>query len=54
MFDDPLCDFVKGPRSCIELHAGVAVALDVALDHEEQIDPDRLRTGIAAPGAPDG
>jgi hypothetical protein len=31
----------------------VAVPLDEALDDEEEIDPDGLRAGVAAPGSPD-
>ncbi len=42
------------PGRGIELDAGIAVALDAALDDQEEVDPDRLRTGITAPGAADG
>ena len=36
-------------RRAIEPHALVAVALDQALDQHEQVGPDGLRTGVAAP-----
>jgi hypothetical protein len=41
------------PWSLIEADAGIAIALDGALDDEEEIDPHGLRAGIAAPRAPD-
>ena len=46
--------FAGAPRRRVELHAGVAVALDQPLDPDEEVGPDRLRAGIAAPGAADG
>ncbi len=35
----------------VEAHAGVAVALDLALHPQEQVGPNRLRAGEAAPHA---
>ena len=43
---------VDGPGRFGELHARVAVALPEALNHDHQVGPDRLRTGVAAPHAP--
>src|SRR5205085_815756 len=40
-------------RSGVELYPRIAIALDPALDHQEEIGPHRLRTAIAAPCAPD-
>ena len=40
-------------RRLVEPHAGVAVALDHALDLDEEIGPDGLRAGVAAPDAAD-
>ena len=41
------------PGRLVEPHAGVAVALDEALDADEEIGPHCLRAGIAAPGPAD-
>ena len=49
MLGDPLDDLVGGPRLAVELHPLAPVALDLALDPEEEIGPDRLRAGVAAP-----
>ncbi len=40
------------PALFIQPDLGVAVALDPALDKDEQVGPDRLRAGIAAPHPP--
>src|SRR5262245_38478139 len=37
------------PGLLVKADAGITVALPKALDHDHQIGPDRLRTGIAAP-----
>src|SRR5690606_33205333 len=57
--DNPDCvlgyalpDLVEAPWCLVELHAGIAVAFNGALDNQIKIDPDGLRAGIAAPGAP--
>ncbi len=52
MLGHALAYLVEAPRSGVEAHAGVAVALDEALNDEEEIDPDGLRAGVAAPGPP--
>lgn len=44
---------LSGDHGAPSSDAGVAVALYGAFDHEEQVDPYRLGTGIAAPCAPD-
>ena len=49
---DLLGDFGAGGPALVELDARVAVALDPALDHHEEVGPHRLRAGIAAPDAP--
>ena len=36
-------------RLLVAAHAGIAIALDPALDQHEQVGPDRLRAGEAAP-----
>ena len=40
---------VEGPGRRVPPHAGVTVALEQALDLDEEVGPDRLWTGIAAP-----
>jgi hypothetical protein len=44
-------ELADGPRRLVEFDAGVAVTLDQFLDLDEKVGPDRLRAGIAAPGA---
>ncbi|MPL74101.1 hypothetical protein SDC9_19911 [bioreactor metagenome] len=48
----PLADLLEVPLLPQQADAGVAVALDDALDEDEQVGPDRLRAGIAAPHPP--
>ncbi len=48
-----LGDFRTGPGFLVEPDAGVAVALEKALDDQKQVGPDGLRAGVAAPGAAD-
>src|SRR5262249_21762667 len=45
-------EFVERHRRRVEPHARGALALDLALDPQEQLGVYRLRTGIAAPQAP--
>ena len=40
---------MRGPRLAQQTDAGVAVALDPTFDQDEQVGPDGLRAGIAAP-----
>ena len=40
---------VERQRRGVEPHAGVAVALEQALDDDVEVGPDRLRAGVAAP-----
>ncbi|MNI22999.1 hypothetical protein D3C73_765680 [compost metagenome] len=54
MLDDTLGDLVRCPGAGIEFHPRIAIAFNEAFDDEKEIDPDRLRTGISAPGATDG
>ena len=42
---------VRGPFGIVEPHTGVAVAFNPAFHKDEQVSPDGLRTGIAAPNA---
>ena len=51
MLGDLLAQLGGGPGLPVQLHAGVAVALDQPLDPHEQVGPDRLRAGEAAPDA---
>ncbi|MFM2271271.1 MAG: hypothetical protein RL702_336 [Pseudomonadota bacterium] len=51
--DPPLEDLFRPPGRGIEPHLGVAVAIDQPIDVLEQVGPDGLRAGIAAPGPPD-
>jgi hypothetical protein len=48
-FHDPLAEFFQVPALVPQLHPLVAVALDPAFDQDEQVGPDGLRAGIAAP-----
>jgi hypothetical protein len=42
---------VQSPRRLVELHAGIAIAFEKALNHEKKVGPYRLRTKISAPDA---
>src|SRR5690606_13333176 len=44
-------DLASRPGGGVELDSRVAVAFDETFNGEEEIDPDRLRAGVAAPGA---
>ena len=47
--DRAQADLRRRPGRVPELDPGVAVALDPALDQDEEVGPDRLRAGVAAP-----
>ena len=51
MLDDFAPRGVEIQRRGVAFHAFVAVAFDLGLDPHEQIGPDRLRAGVAAPDA---
>ena len=44
-------NLVGGKRRLVEFHPGVAIALEEALDDEEEVGPDCLRTEVTAPHA---
>jgi hypothetical protein len=44
-------ELVEVPGAFVELHAALAVALEVALDPHEDLGVHRLRAGVAAPQA---
>ena len=50
-FGQPQPQLARSPRRIPETHTGVAVTLDPAFDQNEQVGPDGLRAGIAAPDA---
>ena len=50
-FSETLGDFLRAPRCLFQPGLRVAVAINIALDMQEQIGPNGLRTGIAAPSA---
>ncbi len=52
--DRALADLLPRPGRVPQLHPRVAVALDPALDEDEEVDPDRLRAGVAAPDPAEG
>ncbi len=51
MLGDALDELFRRPRFGVELHPVAPVALDLPLDPEKKVRPDRLRTGVAAPHA---
>ena len=53
-FKQPEPDFARIPFGIPQTHACVAIALNPPLNSEEQIRPDRLRAGIAAPNPTKG
>ncbi len=53
IFDRPLRQLFGRPWTIRQPDLRVAVAVDEPVDMLEQVGPHRLRTGIAAPGAPD-
>jgi hypothetical protein len=48
-FRHPQPQLARAPILAVEAQASVAVALDPALDQDEEVGPDGLRAGIAAP-----
>ena len=43
-------DLARAPRRRLQPRLGIAIAIDEPVNVLEQVGPDRLRTGIAAPG----
>lgn len=48
-----LASFLEGPGTVRQPNLGIAVAVDQAVDVLEEVGPDSLRAGIAAPSATD-